>query len=365
MGFNFVSGSTNGNRHAGALHAVQRHGSGIGSSGGIREGDCLISHGAFITGNLSLRCRDVGCTVLHPHFLHVGIGAQINSRGSADGNNLFDVADGSLGEILRVLVSVARQRIKTIAAVQRVADIQRGGKRTVHILLVSDKLVILRGAGESVAVNGQLVGVARHVGGHLLVVRHGEGGTLGNFIFARTGILEVVFQNGHAVPLNGFGDLFSRPAVTHGDSLGSEIGVRVKGIGGVHAFVGTELLVVRPSVHASLIDDGLDVGDLKLGHSGGFHAVELRGFGGVIFTGVEIGVGGHVFSGTELREVVIRTLFVHKTVLSKGIDEFAHVPVARRIGFLHLNQFGAHIEFVVKPSGISHCFYPPEDNKKL
>ena len=174
-----------------------------------------------------------------------------------------------------------------------------------------------------------------------------------------------MLQNGHAVPLNGFGDLFSRPAVTHGDSLGSKIGVRVKGIGGVHAFVGTELLVVRPSVHAGLIDDGLDVGDLKLGHSGGFHAVELRGFGGVIFTGVEIGVGGHFFSGTELREVVIRTVFVHKTVLSKGIDEFAHVPVARRIGFLHLNQFGAHIEFVVKPSGISHCFYPPEDNKKL
>ena len=51
----------------------------------------------------------------------------------------------------------------------------------------------------------------------------------------------------------------------------------------------------------------------------------------------------------------VRAVFAEKTVLGKGIDEFARSPVAGRIGFLHLSQFGAHIEFVVKPGGISHC----------
>lgn len=115
--------------------------------------------------------------------------------------------------------------------------------------------------------------------------------------------------------------------------LGVKVGVGVKGVGGGHAFVGTVLDIVGPRVHAVFGDDRLDVGDLEFRHSGGFHAVELRGLGGVVLAGVEIGVGGHVFIRAKLNEMFVRAVFAEKTVLGKGIDEFARSPVAGRIGF--------------------------------
>ena len=52
--------------------------------------------------------------------------------------------------------------------------------------------------------------------------------------------------------------------------------------------------------------------------------------------------------------------------VSKLVDVFAQNGFLGEDGaYEHFVQFGAHIEFVVKPGGISHCVYPPEDNKKL
>ena len=225
------------------------------------------------------------------------------------------------------------------------------------VLIIKDegiKRVVADGTGKRILTHRQVIRGGRYGRRHLLVVRHGIGSTLGDFIFARTGILEVVFQNGHTVALNGFSNLFSRPAVTHGDSLGSKIGVGIKCIGRIDAFSGTKLLVMRPSIHAIGGDNLLDVGDLKFSHGFGFYAVKLSGFSGVVLISVEVSIGGYFFSGTKLYKMSVGTVSPNKTILRERVHQFGHGPACSRISILHLSQLVGHVSFVVEESGCSH-----------
>ena len=383
--------------HAGRGNPVLAHLAGVFKRhvqrvvfGGIDDGDgtvlIQILHGNI--GDAVTGQRHIRANAIKSHVGQGGVGRQggngpgleaglfksfpsgnVVGSTTRKGFQLLDVLDG-LQSLVDVIHAIKFQRIHAFAAVDAVA----GGKGALAVLSGADDHIGTVRAHDGVKVRRQHIGVSGDFSRHFLVVGHGEGDALGDFAFSLSAVGHVVFQHGHARVGNGLLHGLRGPFGTIGllfaggdesCGLGVKVGVGVKGVGGVHAFVGTVLDIVGPRVHAVFGDDRLDVGDVELRHSGGFHAVELRGLGGVVLAGVEIGVGGHVFIRAKLNEMFVRAVFAEKTVLGKGIDEFARSPVAGRIGLLHLSQFGAHIEFVVKPGGISHCVYPPEDNKKL
>lgn len=110
---------------------------------------------------------------------------------------------------------------------------------------------------------------------------------------------------------------------------------------------------MRPSIHAIGGDNLLDVGDLEFSHGFGFYAVKLSGFSGVVLISVEVSIGGYFFSGTKLYKMSVGTVSSNKTVLGKGLDQFAHSPVTGRISTLHLNQFVGRVSFVIEKSGVA------------
>lgn len=178
-----------------------------------------------------------------------------------------------------------------------------------------------------------------------------------------------MFQHAHAGIVDGFGDAFGGPIIAvgilltssiHGFGLGGAVVGSIKGVGGVHAFGGAELLVVGPGVHALFIDEGLHLGDLELAAGKSF-AIVLGSLGSIVLIGIEVGIGGHFFGSAELHEVRIIAFITHKTGSRKISDQLRHG--VGRIRGLHLGQLVLHVDVSIKPFGISHC-YPPEDKKK-
>ena len=115
--------------------------------------------------------------------------------------------------------------------IQLVGDIKIGHSYdtiTVSYKQISVEYIIAISAGEHITTRGQCKGFTGVAGRYFLVVGHGEGGTLGDFAFTLSAVGQVVFQNGHAVVGNSLHNNGGSPVSTHGDSLGSKIGVGIK-----------------------------------------------------------------------------------------------------------------------------------------
>ena len=226
------------------------------------------------------------------------------------------------------------------------------------ILVVEDGCiegVVAGGAREDILIHRQIDGLS-----HDHATGNGVGSTGGNFAFTSTCEGQVMFQHSHAVVVDGFSNRIGSPVSAHGGSLGGEIGVGIKRIGGVHTFIRAVLLIMRPRVHARLLN--------QLGYSGSlrgtsrFDAKILGSLGIVVFIGVEIRIGSHIFRSTKLHKMCVSgsgaVFLVNETVGCEGSSQGIGSPVARRIGFLHLRELLSHVVRGIKPFRISkgHVF---------
>ena len=109
---------------------------------------------------------------------------------------------------------------------------------------------------------------------------------------------------------------------------------------------------------------GIHAGSLDGVHHGNFspffavdvHRVQLVRFGGQIFLHIEQLVGADVFSFTELGEVSVGTFIALEAVFFHHLGQLLFRPIDCRLGSLQLSQLVSHVNFRVKPSGISHVF---------
>ena len=337
-------------------------------SPGHRQGNIRIAGG---------RDSAVGSTTSIPlDGYHVSIIGKVNVDCSRSGNSdVFHTFHGEIGRE-RERCSSSRRRISNIqriiasATVDGVKSPQNG---LISLVVDCAENIIASSANKVVYPGSQgkgLTGIGQH---HLLIVSHGIGGTGGHFAFAGAGVGQVMFQHAHAGIVDGFGDAFGGPVSTirgllpgivHGFGLGGAVVGSIKGVGGVHAFGGAELLVVGPGVVTRRVDEGLYSGDLVF--TAGelllqLFLIVLFGLGGIVLIGVEVGIGGHIFGSAKLHEVRIVAFGTHITGTSERLKQIA--PAVVRIACLHLGQLVLHVDVSIKPFGISHC-YPPEDKKK-
>ena len=182
-------------------------------------------------------------------------------------------------------------------------------------------------------------------------------------------VQQVVIQRRQSFLVKRSLHLFSRPfalgivLLKLSQLVGHVLGV-VEVVGRVDAFLDAEGIIVFANGKASIFEGRNDLVHRPAGI--GFSLLHLLHLGSQVHGLIHILAGVGSFGKAVLVVVGIDAFGTREAVLiERGFQRFGS-PVAFRIGLLHLGQLGSHVVINIKPSGNrSHCFYPPEDKRKL